>query len=140
MAPAIQKKYATATAARSAFKSVLDASERGRTVTVVRDDYVAAIVAADRLQDYFARTVSPHAKAFFEDGLWVVLLENRPFVSEGVSLDDAVADLIESLREYAEDWEERLQSAPNHAGNWGFVQLITLSTDDQLANWLNTAS
>ena len=83
MATTIQKKYETATAARAAFKSVLDATERGRTVTVVRDDYVAAIVAADRLQDYFARTVSPHAKAFFENGLWVVLLEDRPFASEG---------------------------------------------------------
>jgi len=139
MATTIQKKYETATAARAAFKSVLDATERGRTVTVVRDDYVAAIVAADRLQDYFARTVSPHAKAFFEDGLWVVLLENRPFASEGTSLEDAVADLIESLREYADDWDERLQSAPNHASNWGFVQLITLSSDEQLATWLNTA-
>lgn len=109
-------------------------------MTVVRDDFVAAIVAADRLQEYFARTIPPHAKAFFEDGAWVVLLENRPFVSEGVSLDEAVADLILSLREYAEDWEEHLQSAPNHAGNWGLIQLITLSTDDQLAHWLNAAS
>lgn len=26
--------------------------------------------------------------------------------------------------------------APNHANNWGLVQLVSLSDDDQLRDWL----
>ena len=44
--------------------------------------------------------------------------------------------MIDALREYAEDWQERLLDAPNHRNNWGLVQLICLSTDDQLREWL----
>lgn len=65
-----------------------------------------------------------------------MFLEDRPFVSEGKTLKAAIADLIESLREYAEDWVERHQYAPNHADAWGLVQLVHLSTDEQLADWL----
>lgn len=44
--------------------------------------------------------------------------------------------MIEALREYSEDWQERLVDAPNHRENWGLVQLIALSDDDQLHDWL----
>jgi hypothetical protein len=36
----------------------------------------------------------------------------------------------------AEDWQERLLDAPNHAGNWGLVQLVSFSDDDQLRDGL----
>jgi hypothetical protein len=41
-----------------------------------------------------------------------------------------------ALREYAEDWQDRLLHAPNHRDNWALVQLITLSSDEQLREWL----
>ena len=41
-----------------------------------------------------------------------------------------------ALREYADDWQERRLNAPNHRENWGLVQLISLSDDDQLTDWL----
>ena len=40
------------------------------------------------------------------------------------------------LREYSEDWSERLLHAPNHSANWGLVQFVDLSTDTQLMDWL----
>ncbi|TIH40935.1 hypothetical protein D4765_00580 [Subtercola vilae] len=43
----------------------------------------------------------------------------------------AITEMVELLREYVEDWQDHLVAAPNHAGNWGLVQLIVLSTDDQ---------
>lgn len=131
--------YPTFSEARKDLKRVYDVSESGRTVTLGRDSYVAAVVNAARLRDFFSRTVSPRVQAQFEDGVWVAFMEGRPFVAEGASLEEAVADLLVSLREYAEDWEDRLQAAPNHAGNWGLVQLINLSTDEQLTEWMNTA-
>ena len=41
-----------------------------------------------------------------------------------------------SLREYAQDWQDRLLDTPNHRDNWGLVQLIGLSDDEQLREWL----
>jgi predicted RNase H-like HicB family nuclease len=131
--------YPTFSEARKDLKRVYDVSESGRTVTLGRDNYVAAVVNADRLRDFFSRTVAPRVQAQFEDGVWVAFMEGRPFVSEGATLEEAVADLLESLREYAEDWEDHLQAASNHADNWGLVQLINLSTDEQLTEWMNTA-
>ena len=130
--------YPTFSGARKDLKRVYDVSESGRTVTLGRDTYVAAVVNAERLRDYFSRTVAPRVQAQFEDGVWVAFMEGRPFVSEGQTLNEAVADLLQSLREYAEDWEDHLQAASNHAGNWGLVQLINLSTNDQLTEWLNS--
>jgi hypothetical protein len=44
--------------------------------------------------------------------------------------------MVAALREYAEDWPEHLLEAPNHKENWGLVQMISLSTDEQLRAWL----
>jgi hypothetical protein len=44
--------------------------------------------------------------------------------------------MVDALREYAEDWQDHLLDAPNHRENWGLVQLISLSDDDQLREWL----
>lgn len=128
--------YDSVTEARKDLRSVLDASERGKAVTINRNASISAVVPAERLRSYFFKTVSPRAKIFSEDGRWVVLLEDRPFVSEGLTVDDAVADLVLSLREYAEDWDARLRLAPNHEQNWALVQLVNLSSDAELVKWL----
>ena len=59
-----------------------------------------------------------------------------PLLAEGDSVSDAVDDAVAVLREYAEDWVDHLGSAPNHADNWGLVQLVSLSSDEQLREWL----
>ncbi|KUF07218.1 hypothetical protein AUL38_02315 [Leucobacter sp. G161] len=122
--------------ARKSFGAVLDSAERGRAVTIRRHSKTAAVVQVDQLRAYFASTLNAHAEVFSEDGRWVVLLRGRSFVSEGLTVDEAIDDLIASLREYAEDWEDRLSSASNHQANWALVQLITLSTDDELRAWI----
>lgn len=127
--------YPTYSSARTHFKDVLDASESGRSVTVSRDGQVSVVMRAERLRTFFFRTVSPQVELAHEDGRVVALMSGRPFVSEGATVDEALADLVESLREYAEDWEARLQHAPNHRDNWALVQLIKLSSDEELLDW-----
>lgn len=122
--------------ARKEFSSVLDLAEHGGLVTVNRGKTRSAVVSADRLREHLAATTPARARISVDDGVYVVFLEGRPFVSEGSTVDEAMRDLVESLREYAEDWIERLQYAPNHADAWGLVQLVTLSTDEQLVEWL----
>jgi hypothetical protein len=132
----IAADYPTYSRARIHFKDMLDATADGRTVTVARDGQLSAMLPVERLRDYFFRTVSPRVSVFREGGRVVALMEGRPFVSEGADVEGALDDLLLTLREYAEDWNARLRHAPNHQASWGLVQLITLSTDDELRDWL----
>jgi antitoxin (DNA-binding transcriptional repressor) of toxin-antitoxin stability system len=129
--------YPTFSSVRAHLKEVLDATGRGRTVTVARDGVVTAALSAERLREYFFRTVSPRVRVFAEGDAVVALMDDRPFAAEGTTIDDALTELIESLREYAEDWGDRLSDAPNHRDSWALVQLVVLSTDDQLRDWLD---
>lgn len=129
--------YPTYSSARAHLRDVLDATARGRTVTLARDGELSAVMPVDRLRAYFFHTVSPRIRILREEGRTVALMEERPFVSEGVDVEAALDDLLLSLREYADDWEARLGTAPNHAQAWGLVQLIKLSTDVQLLDWFD---
>ena len=44
--------------------------------------------------------------------------------------------MVDALREYAQDWQDHLLTAVNHRDNWGLVQLISLSDDEKLREWL----
>ncbi|MDF1488841.1 hypothetical protein [Tessaracoccus caeni] len=127
--------YPTYSRARAHLKDVLDATARGRTVTLARDGELSAVMPVHRLRDYLYRTLSPRIRVLSEDGRVIALMEDHPFVSEGPDVDGALADLLLSLREYAEDWEDHLKDAPNHADAWALVQLVKLSTDDELRDW-----
>ncbi|SEB56043.1 Antitoxin of toxin-antitoxin, RelE / RelB, TA system [Paramicrobacterium humi] len=129
--------YPNYTQARTHLKDVFDDAKRGRTVTLQRDNDVVAVTAVDRLRDYFARTVSSRVSVTREDGIVIATMEGRPFASEGATITDALDELVEALREYAEDWDERLQYAPNHRDAWGLVQLVRLSSDEQLKDWMS---
>jgi predicted RNase H-like HicB family nuclease len=117
------------TDARAHLKDLLDAAERGRVATVRRDSRTTALVDQERLRYFRARVVA-------EANGWSIFIPGLPVAADGATLDEALDEMILALREYAEDWQERLLDAPNHANNWGLVQLVSLSTDDQLREWL----
>jgi predicted RNase H-like HicB family nuclease len=128
--------YDSYTDARTHLKDLLDAAERGRVATVRRDARTTAFVDRERLR-YFLSVVSPsRAQIVAEDGGWSIFIPGLPLAADGASFDEALDEMIVALREYAEDWQDRLLDAPNHAGNWGLVQLVSLSDDGQLRNWL----
>src|SRR6266705_5729721 len=128
--------YDSYTDARAHLKDLLDAAERGRVATVRRDAGQAAVVDVERLRHFLASVSPSRAKVVAEAGGWSVFIPGLPLAADGATLDDAVADMIEALREYAQDWQDRLLNAPNHRENWGLVQLVELSTDDELRTWL----
>lgn len=128
--------YDSYTEARAHLKDLLDAAERGRVATVRRDAARAAVVDVERLRYFLASIVPSRAQVVPEAGGWSVFIPGLPVAADGASFDDAIAEMIEALREYAEDWQERLLDAPNHRDNWGLVQLISLSDDEQLREWL----
>lgn len=124
------------TDARTHLKDLLDAAEKGRVATIRRDHARTAVVDVVRLQHVLVSTNQPRAHVVAESDGWSVFIPGLPVAADGGTFDEAVTEMISSLREYAEDWQERLLDTPNHRDNWGLVQLIALSDDTQLREWL----
>jgi len=128
--------YPSVASARDNIKLILDAAERGQAVTIERSARRSAVVDAERLRAFLLASVPSMAEVVREQGAWVIAMPGRPIAAEAASYEEALDELVDALREYAADWNERLHTAPNHRANWGLVQLIALSTDDQLRDWL----
>lgn len=109
------RHFESYTAARPQFKAVLDAAEAGLVTTVTRDDEKYLVVPARQLRDELAHLRPSRAEVLAEGGGWAVILPGLPVHGDGETFDSALDDAIVALREYAEDWNERLRSAPNHA-------------------------
>lgn len=122
--------------ARSNFKDLLDAAEQGRVATVRRESAMSVVVDAERLRHFLTSVIPSRAKVVPEVEGWSVIISGLPVAADAESFDEAIADMVLALREYAEDWQDHLRDAPNHRENWGLVQLIALSDDDHLRSWL----
>jgi predicted RNase H-like HicB family nuclease len=128
--------YDTVTEARAHFSTLIDAAEAGVPATVRRDRRRAAVVDADRLQHFLVDVYPARAEVVAEGGGWSVLLPGLPIAADGETFDEALDEMVSALREYAEDWANHLRHASNHEHNWGLVQIIDLSSDEQLKDWL----
>ena len=122
--------------ARTNLRDLLDAAHTGRVTTVDRDRERFAVIDAEVLRAQLAVLRPSGAVVAAEGGGWSAVLPGLPVSGEGDDLDAALEDLIEALREYAADWNERLLDAPNHRSNWALVVLTELSDDAQLKGWL----
>ncbi|MGH3312863.1 MAG: prevent-host-death protein [Streptomyces sp.] len=128
--------YESYTEARTHLKDLLDAADEGRVATVRRDTGRAAVVDVERLRHYLAMVCPSTAQVVAEAGGWSVFVPGLPVAADGATFDEAIGEMVDALREYAEDWQDRLRTAPNHQETWGLVQMIALSDDQQLADWL----
>lgn len=130
--------YSTITEARTHLKEAYDRASRGTAVRLGRDQDRLVLTNQDRLRRYFASTVSPRLRVGQDDGRWIASMDARPFVAEGADAESAIDELTTELREYAEDYEEHYSGASNHQNDWGLVQLVQLSTDAELAEWVRS--
>jgi predicted RNase H-like HicB family nuclease len=128
--------YESYTEARTHLKDLLDAASEGRVATVRRDTGRAAVVDVERLRRYLSLVCPSKAQVVAEAEGWSIFIPGLPVAADGASFDEAIDEMVGALREYAEDWQDRLRVAPNHQDNWGLVQLIAHSDDRQLAEWL----
>jgi predicted RNase H-like HicB family nuclease len=135
-AGAVTVHYQSYTEARAHLKDLLDAAEQGRVATVRRDAATTAVVDVIRLRHFLASRIPSRAEMVPEGGGWSVFIPGLPVAADGTTFDVAITEMVDALREYAEDWQERLLDSPNHRENWGLVQLISLSDADQLRDWL----
>ncbi|WP_329483098.1 type II toxin-antitoxin system prevent-host-death family antitoxin [Kribbella sp. NBC_01510] len=128
--------YRSAREAREHFKEILDAADDGRPATVTRDARRVAAVDADRLVHFLTRVRPSGAQVVAENDGWSLFIPGLPVAADGATLDEAAEEMIDALRDYAEEWADHLRLAPNHAENWGIVQIVALSSDEQLRDWL----
>jgi predicted RNase H-like HicB family nuclease len=128
--------YDSYTDARNNLKTLLDAAENGLIATVRRDSATAVVLDAKRLRYFLASVVPARAQVVQEAGGWSVFIPGLPVAADGETFDEAITEMVDALREYAEDWQDHLLHALNHRDNWGLVQLISLSDDEQLREWL----
>ena len=128
--------YDNYSSARAHLKDLLDAAERGQVATVRRDTARTAMVDVERLRHFLATLIPSRAVVIAEAGGWSAYVPDVAVGADGATFAEAVTELVDALREYAEDWQDHLLDAPNHRDNWGLVQLIALSDDDQLRDWV----
>ena len=128
--------YDSYSEARTHLKDLLDAAERGRLATVRRDSATSAVVGVERLRQFLATAVPSRAQVVPEADGWSVFVPGLPVGADGASFEEAITEMIDALREYAEDWQDRLLDTPNHRDHWGVVAMIGLSDDEQLRTWL----
>ena len=60
------------------------------------------------------------------------MLPGLPIAADGETFDEALDEMVAALREYSQDWTDHLRHASNHQQNWGLVQIIDLSSDEEL--------
>lgn len=135
------RKYTSYTEARAHLKDVLDEAEEGRSALIQRDAKTSTVVLdAARLRDYLAAVVPQRAVVLPEVGAWSVFIPGLPLAAEAGTFPEAITEMVDVLREYAEDWTSRLHGSTNHSKNWGLVQFIALCDDAQLEAWLTGSS
>lgn len=132
-------EYPNVASARANFKDLVDAAVAGVPAHLHRNSQDIALVDAGRLRDVLGRFASS-AQVVAEAGGWSVFIPGVPVAADGGTFDEAISEMILALREYAEDWSDRLRLAPNHRDHWGLVQLIGLSSDERLTEWLTGAA
>ena len=122
---------------RKQLRHMLDAAASGVPVGIKRHDSRIVLVELTKLQEILESCPQlGRPQAVAEAVGWSVFLPGTPIAADGADLDEALDEFILALREYAEDWEQRLMHAPNHSKNWPVVFLVSMSSDSELADWI----
>lgn len=130
------RHFSSFTDARRQLRWVLDAAKQGVVTTLERDKQRYVVLLSDHLREDLAALRPAGAVVLAEGGGWSVTLPGLPVHGDAETFDGAIADAVDALREYARDWNDRLHLAPNHRAHRVVVELVELSNDEQLHEWL----
>jgi len=64
-------------------------------------------------------SLAVHPSVVAEAGGWSIFVPGVPVAADGASFDEALEEMVDALREYAEDWQDHLLNAPNHRDKLG---------------------
>lgn len=130
------RHFSSYSQARESLRALLDSAAAGAITTLDRGASRFIVIAAEDHRNALARLIPSRARVVAEGGGWVVLFPEAPVHGDGETFADAIDDAVEALREYAEDWNDRLRFASNHVDYRSLVELVELSTDEQLKDWI----
>lgn len=122
-----------ASEARNHWADLIEAADRGdwQRIEPLRREPV--IVASQRHLRQLLGLAAPFAPEvlYEEDGSVAIWLNELDVYGLGDSLEEAAEDLLESVREYVDDWEEDLKHAVNHRDRIWHVRRVELAGDDE---------
>jgi hypothetical protein len=122
--------------ARPDLVGLLDAASSGRPARIRREDGALAVVDAERLRLVLAAQLDGRATVVAEAGGWSLFIPGTPVGVACATYEEAQREMVQALRDYSAHWQERLLAAPDRRDDWSLVQLVSLSSDEQLARWL----
>jgi hypothetical protein len=122
---------------RRAFFEAGAASVRSSTLTEEEVEDAHRELEERQLQEHLNNSTYVTVTSGKEDDFYWMTIPELPLAIESGTRFGVILVMVAALREYAEDWEARLRTAPNHAHNEDFVQLVGLSTDVELTRWLD---
>lgn len=130
------RHFPSYTHTRDHLRDVLDAARSGLVTSVTRGAEKFVVVRADEQRKMLARLRPADAQVLAEGGGWAVIFPGLPVHGDGETLEGAMNDALEALREYAEAWNDHLHAAANHRDKRDVVELVELSSDDELRSWI----
>jgi prevent-host-death family protein len=119
-----------ATEARASWAQFVNAVESGEWQVISKYSRRVVAVRAQDLLELLAPCFSFRPEVLIEDEGYAIWLPELDVYGQGASLEEATADLLDSAREYAEEWEDELRHAPNHRDRAGWVRRVQLAGDD----------
>ncbi len=127
-------RYANISDARDNFKLIYDSAAAHICAVIQRkeDEPVAVVNQHDFLRALRALSPLNAQVRFAKDGSASIWIVGFPISSEGPDFEAAGKELIQALRDYSLTWVEDLRRYPNHENNWGLVNLVLLSTNEEL--------
>lgn len=119
--------------AREKLASLYDESRQDGVAVITRgSERAVAMLPADRLVEALAALAPFAVEVSLADEGVSAWLTNAPVHSSGADLDEAAANLLVALRDYADLWDSELKSAPNHRDRWSLVHRVKLLDDAAL--------
>lgn len=131
-------EYKSISAARSAISEIYNTAERHLAVAITREnDAPITVIRQDHLKKALEALclLEPQVR-FSSDGEVSMWIDGLPVSGQGESFEAAGQEIIDSLRDYAKTWIEDLRDYPNHKDRWDVVNLVLLSSDDELRAFL----
>jgi hypothetical protein len=118
-------------------RHALDASRSRRNagLSLLHANFIDKMITVAMPQKWFEDETKDKIDEFMREG---TSNDYGGFNPKNISVYATTDDLLDALRDYASDWNDRLHVAANHEANWAVAALVELSTDEQLRSWLLT--
>ena len=118
--------------ARRRWADLLDGAQRGQWQWISASRNRDVLVTSKAEFSALLARACPFAPEVLKesDGSLAIWLSELDVFGQGDTIEEAAKDLLDSVREYVEDWDD-LKDAPNHRDRVWYVRRLQLADDDE---------